>query len=442
MPVDQHIRRDIFSLKHPIARVDFRNRLESLVRRLFEVLATTPDDAPASAAYISYHLSSEFMRSGNVSEQASIAEEIGALLATLYNEPALIAILQASPREHCLAMVVRLYNIHHAMIMSGLRADDGPMRLDANDALRMLRIAVQAWAPWRSSVELTGSIASYHRVRLHDPGGGRQVQIGWQRPSGVRVDLRVMTLNMQGVSSANTDKFRTIVLPMIRQHHVVMLQEAGVWPLSSQFVDDLQVADQFGVQHVVYQRRWEAGTSTRPENYMMYYLEVDRLRVRLGMVLADNVTVLGVSVIADGVGSPSGGHVPRPILGLRIRIPGLREAITVYTFHAISNGGANSPRMLRETVWHSDTPFVMLGDFNRDPREPGPSHPNSRNWISPPGIADLVPANAPTHPSSSPVNMLDYAFAYGLAVLPAAGRVMLPVDSDHRPVSYTFVFSG
>ncbi|WP_252089240.1 endonuclease/exonuclease/phosphatase family protein [Pseudomonas sp. MWU13-3659] len=442
MPVDQQIRRDIHQLRRPIAQVDFRTRLESLLRRLFEVLQTAPDDAPASAAYISYHLSSEFMRSSNLSEQALIAEEIRALLASLYNEPALIAILQAAPREYSLGMVVRLYNIHHALIMSGLRADNGPALLDAYDALRMLRIAVQAWAPWRASVELTGSVASYHRVRLHDPGGGVQVQIGWQRPVGARVDLRVVTLNMQGVAADSTDKFRTIVQPMVRQHHVVVLQEAGVWPTSARPVADHRIADQFGALHDVHERVWEVGTSSRPEPFRMYYLEVGRLRVRLGMVLAETVTVLGITVIADGVASPSGGYAPRPILGLRIRIPGLREAITVYTFHAISNGGSNSPRMLRETVWHSDTAFVMLGDFNRDPREPGPSHPNSSNWVSPPEIADLVLADGPTHPSSGPVNMLDYAFAYGLAALPAAGRVLLPVDSDHRPVSYTFVFSG
>ncbi|QVM89500.1 endonuclease/exonuclease/phosphatase family protein [Pseudomonas entomophila] len=442
MPVNQTLRWGIDTLRRSLSRQDFQRELETLLRRLFEVLRTTPVDAPDSAAYISYHLSTEFMRSTNWPEQASIAGELTSLLSRLYNEPALIAILQAAPREHSLAMVVRLYNIHHTMIMSGLRADNGPALLDANDALRLLRIAVRAWAPWRASVQLTGSITSYHRVRLHDPGGGVQVQIGWQRPVGARVDLRVVTLNMQGVAADSTDKFRTIVLPMVRQHHVVVLQEAGVWPTSARPIADHRIADQFGALHDVHERVWEAGTSSRSEPFRMYYLEVGRLRVRLGMVLAENVTVLGITVIADGVATPSGGYAPRPILGLRIRIPGLREAITVYTFHAISNGGSNSPRMLRETVWHSDTPFVMLGDFNRDPREPGPSHPNSSNWISPPGIADLVPANAPTHPSSGPVNMLDYAFAYGLAALPAAGRVMLPVDSDHRPVSYTFVFSG
>ena len=442
MPLDQRMYRGMSPLKRSYNRQQIKQELRTLLVMLFDILQHSPVDAPPSAAYFSYHLSAEFIRSGNFSQQAELAVDLGSELQQLYNRQTIVILLPAAPRRECLAVLLRLYNLHHALIMSGMRADDGPMMLDAHDALRVLNMSVRLLNPLQSIIGLTGSISSYHRIAIHDPGGGLQIRIGWQLPVGVRVSLGVATLNMQGVNSSAASKFRTIVLPMIRQHHVVTLQEAGVWPTSSVFVADLQVADQFGVTHTVYERRWQAGTSGRPENYTMYYLEVGRLRVRLAIVVNSDVTVLGVRVIADGVPSPSGGYVPRPVLGLRILVPGMIKEVAVYTFHAISNGGSNSPHMLRETVWHTDSPFVMLGDFNRDPRDPTPSHPNSRGWVSPPGISELVPADGPTHPGGQPHSMLNYSFASGLAEPASSGRVMPSVDSDHRPVSYVYSFSS
>jgi len=440
MPVDLRIRGGASLLLRSLSHADFAAELERLFRELFQLLATAPADAPHTAAFVSYHISSEFMRSSNVDQQADAAQALTALLHRLYNEPGISAALQAAPRAQSLAVLLRVYNIHHALIMSGLGSAQGPQRLDANDALRMLRIAVTAaWGPWRATVELRGGTTGYHRARLHVSSAGVQALIGWQRGSGPLVQVRVATLNMQGVSAAQTDKFRAHLLQRLRQHHVVALQEAGVPPISARHEAQLSVNDQFGSPHEVNRWRWEVGTSNRPESYLMHYLEVGRQRVRLALIVADNVSVSGVTVIADGARSPSGVS-PRPVLGLRIRLPGLQSEMTVYSFHAISGGGPNCPRVLREVAWHTDTPFMLLGDFNRDPRDPAPAHPNSGNWVSPQGIAELVPAQGPTHPSNLPVNMLNYSFASGLAQAPAPGQVLALMDSDHRMVSFTFTF--
>ncbi|MCW2270813.1 MULTISPECIES: hypothetical protein [Pseudomonas] len=106
--------------------------------------------------------------------------------------------------------------------------------------------------------------------------------------------------------------------------------------------------------------------------------------------------------------------------------------------HAISGGGANAPRLLREVSWHVSAPYVMLGDFKRDPRVSDPQHADRGNWVSPPDIAQVVPANGSTHPSTAPQNMLDYAVSNGTLAPLTPGRVGVAGPSDHLPVSYNF----
>ncbi|HKS12544.1 MAG TPA: endonuclease/exonuclease/phosphatase family protein, partial [Pseudomonas sp.] len=346
-----------------------------------------------------------------------------------------------APRAQGFAVLLRLYNIHLALTQNGVRAEQGPDRLDAFEPLRLLRIAVMsAWGPWLGILRLSGNIGSYHHARTSDPGGGLQMMIGTLPGRGAEVDLRVATFNMQGSSETTNSKFRLHVLPLARMHHVVALQEAGVAPFSSRHVARLQIPDQFGALHEVNHYLWEAGSSGRPETYQIYLLEVQRLRVRLAMVVSAQVDVRSVVVIADGITTPSGAIPPRPVLGLRLRLGGLDEEVTVLNFHAISNGGSNCPRVLREVSWHSASRYVLVGDFNRDPRAPGPSDSQGGNWISPPGIAELVLAQAPTYPSQGPSSMLDYALANGTSRPADAGRVGQVADSDHLPVSFTFHF--
>lgn len=442
MPVNRRIRLEIdYQLIHAASRSQLYFHLDTLLEDLFDLLASTPDEAPATAAYLSYRLSSELMHSRNHSQQAELAEDLSVLLRVRYNDPNVLATLSAAPRPQAFAVLLRLYNIHLSLLINGLRSAEGPQRLDVFDALRLLRIAVTgAWGPWHGIVRLAGNIRDYYHSRVSDPGAGLQIALGRTATQDRAVDVRVATLNMQGSSETSNTKFRSYILPLARMHHVVALQEAGSRPLSSHHVARLFIDDQFGVQHEVNQYLWEAGSTARPERYQLYYLEVQRLRVNLALVVADDVDVRSVVVIADGVRRYSGALHPRPILGLRLRLRGAAQELTVFNFHATSGGGVNCPRMLREVAWHVDTRYVLLGDFNRDPGTPNRADPQAGNWISPPGIAQLVPAAGPTHPSHAPSQMLDYAVVNGSSGLPGAGLVGEIADSDHRSVSFTFHF--
>lgn len=444
MPVDRRLHLEIdYRLGSTLSRHARSIYLDTFLEDIFELLPSRPDDAQATAAYLAYRLSREYIHRRNDAQQAELAEDLGTLLRVHYQEPRVHARLFAAPRPQAFAVLMRLYDVLLALTLNGLGAGQGQRLLDPLEPLRLLRIAVTAtWAPWHAILRLSGNVGSYHRVRSLDPGGGQQILVGRPTGQGAEVQVRVATFNMQGSSETSNSKYRLHVLPLARMHHVVALQEAGVAPFSSRHVARLQVADQFGRTHEINHYLWDAGSSGRPETYQIYLLEVQRLRVRLALVVCGLVDVRSVVVVADGIGSPAGSLTPRSALGLRLRIAGLDEEITVFSFHAISNGGVNSPRMLREVSWHSASRYVLVGDFNRDPRAPGPSNPQRGNWISPPGIADLVLAEGPTHPSHGPTSMLDYALVNGSSRPADAGRVGQIADSDHLPVSFSFHFSN
>lgn len=444
MPVDRRIRMEIdyrFSRLPNEEEIFFH--LDAFLEDILALLSLRPNDAQATAAYLSYSLSRTFMHRNNDTQQAELAAGLTTLLRRLYNEPRVQAMLSAAPRAQAFTLLLRLYNIHCALLMNGLRSARGPLMLDAFDALRLLQIALTAaWGPWHALLRLGGGIRDYYHARLQQPLGGLQIEIGRTPSRGAPVvDLRVATFNMQGSSEITSTKYRSHVLPLVRMHHVLALQEAGVAPFTAQHVARLDIADQFGVPHEVNQYIWDPGSLARPERYQLFMLEVERLRVRLAMVVPEQVDVRSVIVIADGVRRPSGAAQPRPVLGLRLRLAGLAEEVTVLNFHAISNGGANCPWMLREVSWHCGR-YVLVGDFNREPQTAGPLDPQQGNWISPPGIAELVPANGPTHPSQGPSRMLDYALVNGTSQPANPGVVGQVADSDHRSVSFTFTFSN
>ncbi|MGH8486269.1 MAG: endonuclease/exonuclease/phosphatase family protein, partial [Pseudomonas sp.] len=153
------------------------------------------------------------------------------------------------------------------------------------------------------------------------------------------------------------------------------------------------------------------------------------------------LSIQSVLVIADGVPRFANAMTSRPAVGVRLRLQGLAEDIVVANIHAVSGGGANSPRLLREISWHANTPYVLLGDFNRDPRAADAQHPDRGDWVSPPDIAQVIQANGSTHPSTSPQNMLDYAVSDGAMGPLLPGAVDVAGPSDHLAVSYSFNFT-
>lgn len=422
----------------------FAAQLDFIVREIIELLERAPDDAPPTAAFLAYRVSSLFMRSSNQTLQAGYASAVTELLQRRYNDQQSIRIITAAPGPQRLAVLINFYNFHHALVMNGLRSPQGPQTLDAFDALRMLQIIVTAAiGPWHAHVRLNGAVRDYHHARLRANDGGAQIEIGRLERTGTPISLRVATWNLQGGSASTDNKWRTRVLALARLHDVVVLQEAGVAPFSSQHLEQMSIADQFGTLHEVNHYRWSSGSATRSEGYQLFFLDVQRLRVNLAIVVADqaNLSIESVLVIADGVPRFAGALTSRPALGVRLRLQGLAEDIVVANIHAISGGGANSPRLLREISWHANTPYVLLGDFNRDPRPSDAQHADRGAWVSPPEIAQVVQANGSTHPSTSPQNMLDYAVIDGAVGPLVPGRVDVAGPSDHLPVSYDFNFT-
>lgn len=442
MSVDNPIRRYIDShLIVGLADDLFFNELEVILGDIVELLPTAPANARDSASYLAYVISRQYMRSGNHDQQSRFAQRMGELLRRLYHEPAFIAPLGRASAQDGFALLLVVYRVHYVLTMNGLLAEGAPLLLDAGEPLRVLQIIVgSVYGPWHAHIRLQGGLRDYYHCRIRDHAGSPQIEIGRLRGAAAGLELRLATWNMQGTSATAESKWRTRLLQLARVNDLVAVQEAGTPPASAQLVTRLDVLDQFGTVQVVEQYLWQAGTLARPEAYQVYFLDVQRLRVNLALVLrADvRVDVREVLLIADGVVESGSLPVARPALGVRLRrraagATAFSEEVTVYNFHALSGGGSNAPRMLREVSWHTDTPYVLLGDFNRDPTQ--------GNWVSPQDLARIEPASDNTHPSTGAVTMLVYAVVNGSTEPIEPGVVDVPGPSDHLPVSYVIRFS-
>lgn len=443
MPVDASIRNYIDNVLQPIMDDDlFIAQFEIIVLDILRLLTTRPEDARHTAAYLIHRLSLLYMRSRNEALQARRAQGIGTVLRRVYNHRTPIGQIGRVSRADGYPVLVMFYQIHHGLILNGLQAEEGPAQQDAFDALRLLQIIVgAAYGPWHSCIRLQGAIADYHHARVATPEGSPVVEIGRARRRAP-FTLHVSTWNLQGSSLGSEAKWRTAVLQLARANHVVVVQEAGAVPPSARLIMRHRVQDQYGHQHEVGQHVWQAGTATRPEWYDVFFLDVQRLRVNLAIVVAQSsgFDLDGVVVVSDGLVGSGGVPDYRPALGVRL-VHGTAEPITVYNVHALSGGGANAPRLLREVSWHGGTAFVMLGDFNRDPRPPTEAPSGAGNWVSPPQIARVEPAAGDTHPGTSARAMLDYAVVNGSTEPVAPGEVGVPGPSDHLPVRYAIRFT-
>jgi len=447
MPIDNTIRRYIDT--HLVEGLDdevFFNETEVILLDILELLGSSPDHAQPTASYLAYVISRQYMRSANQAQQCRFAQRLTLLLRRLYNSDEVLALIARGRQGDVFAVLLVLYRLHYVLIMNGLQAERGPLDLDTGDPLRLLQFVVGAsQGPWQGLVQLQGGLRDYYHARIRSQDGARRIEIGRTRPGAVGLELRLATWNMQGTAATAESKWRTRLLQLARLNDVVVIQEAGAPPSSAELVVRMDVPDQFGSHQEVEQYLWQAGSATRPEAYQVYFLDVQRLRVNLAVVIrADaQLDVRDVRVIADGV--PQSGMLPlaRPALGVRLRRRGTGAAVnpqevTVYNFHALSGGGYNAPRMIREISWHTDTPYVVLGDFNRDPRPPASG---SGNWVSPEDLARILPASGATHPATAPQRMLDYALVNGSTGPIAPGVVDAPGPSDHLAVSYVMHFS-
>ena len=446
MPIDTTIRRYIDN--HLVEGLDdetFFNEVEVILLDTFQLLASSPYDAQPTASYLAYAISRQYMRSANQAQQCRFAQRLTLLLRRLYNNGETIAMLGRTPGREPLALLLVVYRLHVVLTLNGLLAERGPFDLDIGDPLRALQFIVgAAFGPWQGMIQLQGGLRDYYHARIRRETGAPLIEIGRPSPVGVGLELRLATWNMQGTAATAESKWRTRLLQLARLNDVVVIQEAGAPPGSAEQVVRIDVPDQFGAHQEVDQYLWHAGTATRPETYQVYFLDVQRLRVNLAIVIRSSaqLDVRNVMVIADGV--PQSGSLPvsRPALGVRLRRRGdgavSRQEVTVYNVHALSGGGYNAPRMIREISWHTDTPYVVLGDFNRDPR---PSAAGGGNWVSPESLARIAPASGNTHPATAPAHMLDYALVNGTREPLQPGVVDSPGPSDHLAVSYVMHFS-
>lgn len=424
----------------------FAAQFEIILLDILQLLRSRPGDARHTMAYLAYRVSFLYMRSQNEALQGRRAASIGAVLHRAYNHRTPVeAISQAAPGDS-FPVLLLLYQLHHALILNGLRAEGGPDRHDPFDALRLLQVIVgAAHGPWQTRVRLQGGIGDYHHARVATDDGALRIEIGRARRA-TPLNLHLSTWNMQGSSETTDTKWRTAVLQLARANHVVMIQEAGMVPASARLTRQHSVADQFGQMHDITQYLWQAGTSTRPEWYDVFFFDVQRLRVNLAIVVAQSagLGVRGVQVVSDGLLGPEGVPDYRPALGLLLcHAAGAGregEEVVVYNVHAISGGGPNAPRLLREISWHTSSPYVLLGDFNRAPAPAGTAMSRDNSWVSPPHIARIEPAASNTHPATAPTAMLDYAVINGSTEPVAPGQVGLPCPSDHLSVSYAIRF--
>ncbi|RAU44656.1 MULTISPECIES: endonuclease/exonuclease/phosphatase family protein [unclassified Pseudomonas] len=417
----------------------FETQLEVVITDIVQLASSSPEDARHNAAYLTYTLSFHYMRSANEPMQCQLAQTLTSLFSRLYNDAGFISLISRVRPQGTFPVLLSFYHLHHSFIMNGLRAPHGPMALDHADALRMLQIIVgAAYGPWMSRIQLQGALRDYHHARVINDAQGTRIEVG-RSSTGTPRTLSLATWNMQGSSEATDTKWRTFVLALARENAIVMLQEAGQPPASAAHVADHFPQDQFGNTLRVSHYLWQAGSTTRGEQYQIFFLDVQRLRVNLAILVASGSDIEAVSPVVVSDGLPTANDAPsyRPALGVEIRWRNApRHTVTAFNFHAISNGGSNAPRMLREVSWHTPTRFVMAGDFNRDPR---PTTAQG-NWISPPELAQLALPASETHPSTQPASMLDYAVSNGTIDPVATGRVSAAGPSDHLAASFEFSF--
>lgn len=447
MPINQNLRNLIdTTIVQNQSAADFEKALSAILEDLFSLATTAVNDVIDTSAYLAYRISSVLMRSSNFALQGDYAQAASSAFGYIYNSSTFPAFGTQVAREIGLELFRNLYNFHTALVRNGMLATP---TIDTYAPLMALSSFVgTTYGPPNAIIRIHSQLPCDHRIRLIYANNTYHLEIGAFNASGSARNIKSATWNMQGESGDNESKWTTYVAQLATRNDFVFLQEAGAPPASAQLVAHLHVVDQFGIDRTVDQYRWNIGTSSRPQWYHIYFYDVGRVRVNLAIVTPETspLTIRDVIIISDGPGNPDQNEY-RPFLGVRVQgvnSTDISADTTLYSFHAISGGGANAPRMVREVSWHSETNYAVFGDFNRDPRVPDPAYPlRTGNWISPPGIARIDEAAADTHPGTNPPQtstMLDYAVSSGNSTIPAAGTVTNMQTSDHYSVEFVINF--
>ncbi|WP_157932304.1 hypothetical protein [Mycobacteroides abscessus] len=418
---------------------------------VWERASTNPDEAQAALGYFTWRIDEQFSRSAARASIFDYANGIDAAYGVFLSDVNAIARTQRVRVERRPALLAEMYRAH-AMLVAIATENSAtvPTGFDPSapiSRLRELTMAIlgapRSWVVDRS-LQLP-QVRVEPRIFLERPQDLSMLPVLAVGPpvargdSSPRASINLLTWNMQGAQSGNEASW-TALSGFLRSNdmHVLTIQEAGEPPASAVIQDDVEVFDQFGQRWVVHMYDWNVGTSSRPQHFTIVFLHV-RQRVNLAVVVSQRSTrfaISGVRVIADDTQQRI-----RPALGVTMRDEhdGDRSDITFYTVHTISGGGVNAPRLLRQIEMRTPEPYVVGGDFNRDPR---PDH-DGGPWLLPSRLATTVLANGNTQPSNDPRSMLNYTIVDRPAEPPAVGRVRtdpFASHSDHLAVVFVIVF--
>ena len=205
---------------------------------------------------------------------------------------------------------------------------------------------------------------------------------------------------------------------------VICLQEAGGVPESAMHRVNVPFVDPLGNETRISIWDWEGtvrSSMRKPGNTIVYHhWDTGGNRVNTAVVTQGNLPHPADVRLVWG----NAGPVWRPAVGVRV------GGVWIFSFHAISPGGADAPHVLGQVaILAGGAPWRVGGDFNREPATLGPAFLPANSVVCPP--------NGPTHPSVHPTKQLDYCVSDGNVV--TTGMVDSSIFlSDHWSVKFRF----
>jgi cytolethal distending toxin subunit B len=236
------------------------------------------------------------------------------------------------------------------------------------------------------------------------------------------------TWNMQGGDAATEAKWEKGVANMIAKPLVppdaICLQEAGGVPDSAWLRATVPFSDPFGNATSVSVWNWDGTgrySTWRPERTIVYHhWDTAGSHANTAVVTRSNLPKpANVALVWGNVGT-----VWRPAVGALVR------GEWIFSFHAISQGGADASLLLAQVAaFSAGIPWRVGGDFNREPA-------TLRAGLLPANSV-VCPPDAPTHPARHPTNRYDYFVCDGNTA--ETGLVDKSIClSDHWAVDFAF----
>lgn len=248
---------------------------------------------------------------------------------------------------------------------------------------------------------------------------------------------KIATWNLQGSSAANESKWNINVRQLLTgagAADILMVQEAGTLPATA--VNTGRVVQPVGVGIPIDEYIWNLGTSSRPNNFYIYYSRLDVGANRVNLAIVSRTRADDVFVVGSGVSVLQA----RPAIGIRIG----NDAF--FSAHALATRGTdavalinNVYRFFNEDNNRRHMNWILVGDFNRSPS-------NLQSALrSEPGLDNATLIVAPTEPTHRAGGILDYAILHNADQMPQRtnvsasimfNRVRSQIASDHFPVSF------